>query len=69
MRFQVKAVKSGAGTVLSPLLDARTPATPPNEQAQAQGYIVGVSRCGSAVVAAIGTARFRWCCSRRSCSR
>ncbi len=39
MRYQVKAVKSGAGEVVSLLLDARDPRDA-NEQAQAQGYMV-----------------------------
>ena len=39
MRYQVKAVKPGAGDVVSLLLDARD-LRDANEQAQAQGYLV-----------------------------
>jgi general secretion pathway protein F len=59
MRFQVKAVKSGVGQVVSLLLDARD-ARDANEQAQAQGYmVVGVQPLRAlSWPQSLGTARF-----------
>ncbi|HXX12820.1 MAG TPA: type II secretion system F family protein [Burkholderiales bacterium] len=59
MRYQVKAVKPGAGDVVSLLLDARD-LRDANEQAQAQGYLVVGVRPASAVALpqGLGTARF-----------
>jgi general secretion pathway protein F len=59
MRYQVKAVKPGAGDVVSLLLDARD-LRDANEQAQAQGYLVVGVRPARAVALpqGIGKARF-----------
>jgi general secretion pathway protein F len=59
MRFQVKAVKSGVGQVVSLQLDARD-ARDANEQAQAQGYmVVGVQPLRAlSWPQSLGTARF-----------
>lgn len=59
MRYQVKAVKPGAGDVVSLLLDARD-LRDANEQAQAQGYrVVGVRPARAvALPQSIGTTRF-----------
>ena len=59
MRYQVKAVKSGVGEVVSLLLDARD-ARDANEQAEAQGYmVVGVRPArGLLLPQSLGTARF-----------
>jgi general secretion pathway protein F len=59
MRFQVKAVKSGIGQVVSLMLDARD-ARDANEQAQAQGYMVVGVRPQRALSwpQSLGTARF-----------
>jgi general secretion pathway protein F len=59
MRFQVKAVKSGAGEVVSLLLDARD-VHDANEQAKAQGYLVVGVRPARAIALpqGVGKARF-----------
>jgi general secretion pathway protein F len=59
MRYQVKAVKPGAGDVVSLLLDARD-LRDANEQAQAQGYLVVGVRPARAVALpqGVGKARF-----------
>ena len=59
MRYQVKAVKSGVGEVVSLLLDARD-ARDANEQAQAQGdMVVGVRPARAlSLPQSFGTARF-----------
>jgi general secretion pathway protein F len=59
MRFQVKAVKSGAGEVVSLVLDARD-AHDANEQAQAQGYLVVGVRPARAVALPQGFGRIRF---------
>jgi general secretion pathway protein F len=59
MRYQVKAVKSGVGEVVSLLLEARD-ARDANEQAQAQGYmVVGVRPARAlSLPQSFGTPRF-----------
>jgi len=59
MRYQVKAVKPGAGDVVSLLLDARD-LRDANDQAQAQGYLVVGVRPARAVALpqGVGKARF-----------
>ncbi|HTS53950.1 MAG TPA: type II secretion system F family protein [Burkholderiales bacterium] len=59
MRYQVKAVKSGAGEVVSLVLDARD-ARDANDQAQAQGYMVVAVRAARALPLpqSFGSARF-----------